>query len=33
VVLDKGGKMVWFDNRGYSPRLALEIKALVEKLS
>jgi hypothetical protein len=32
VVLDKTGKIVWFHNRGYSPRLALELKALMAKL-
>jgi len=32
VVLNREGKMIWFDNRGYSPRLALEVKALLEDM-
>ena len=32
IVLDSEGRVVWFDDKGYSPRKALAVAALVSKL-
>jgi len=32
VALDSTGKIIWSHNRGYSPRLALELKEAIEKV-
>ena len=33
LVLDRAGQVVWFSDAGYSPRLALELNALVSRLA
>ncbi|MFG0275178.1 MAG: hypothetical protein ACF8QF_08980 [Phycisphaerales bacterium] len=33
LVLDSAGEVVWFDDEGYSPRKALEIKSLTDRLA
>jgi hypothetical protein len=33
LVLDRAGQVVWFSDAGYSPRLALELNAVVSRLA
>jgi hypothetical protein len=33
IVLDRAGQVAWFSDQGYSPRLALELNAVVSQLA